>query len=86
MRLSSAALNFTKGFLNKQISRHFCHNIHAKSQEGSLTEKRADSTIAKILPLIINQNSVKWRCTFKNSKNPQMFGSSAHHPYDLKNA
>ena len=43
MQLSSAALNFAKGFLHKQISRNFCHKIHAKSQEGSLTEKRADS-------------------------------------------
>ena len=32
-----AALNFAKGFLHKQITRNFCHNIHAKSQEGSLT-------------------------------------------------
>jgi hypothetical protein len=70
MQLSSAALNFAKGFLNKQISRNFCHKIHAKYQEGSLTEKRADSTCAKILPLIINQNnfSVKWRCTSKTVK------------------
>ena len=43
MQLSSAALNFAKEFLHKEISRNFCHNIHAKSQEGSLTEKRADS-------------------------------------------
>jgi hypothetical protein len=43
MQLSSASLNFAKGFLHKQISRKFCHKIHAKSQEGSLTKKRADS-------------------------------------------
>ena len=34
---------FGKGFLHKQITRKFCHNIHTKSQEGSLTKKRADS-------------------------------------------
>jgi hypothetical protein len=39
----SALLNFAKGFLHKQIARNICHNIHAKSQEGNLTEKRADS-------------------------------------------
>ena len=43
MQLSSGTLNFAKGFLHKDISRNFCHNIHVKSQEGSLTAKRADS-------------------------------------------
>ena len=43
IQLSSAALDFAEGFLHKQISKNFCHIIHAKSQEGSLAEKRAVS-------------------------------------------
>ena len=43
-------------FFYKQITRNFCHNIHAKSQERSLTEKRADSKVQQHVQKL-NQNN-----------------------------